>query len=1087
MSVTALFFLLFFSLSEVASTSHDGFIVTRYSMTDGLPLNSTNIVRQGPDRNLWLATYNGLLRFDGNRFTLFDTAIYPELRSNRITDMFLSKNFPGLWLMLESGGIVHYDYNEFRFFGREDGFTDRWVVVFYDLPDGRMVIGSNDGAYIYDGVGFKKMYDTPARDFYRVNDFIFNENEVWLASSAGLIHYDLKSDHARRIPFYDESVSITSIEWHPDGSPIMTSTSGVLKFTGNRLIHDPKYAHIQTPAFPTLYTHDNRIYTSGRNGVFVEIDGVVHEMTGDLDPTDTFLLTMLRTRQGRILAQFSAGEFVEFVGTHIVRTDKINGIDQYEAHRIYEDDEENVWVTLRNGGLIKLTRNPFRYIGAEIGMTSDNLLAVFKDSRNRTWIGVRNYGTYILENGTIRHLSSERVYTPIIVNAISEDKHGNVWLGSYETGIFKVAPDGDITQISLGFIGGHDSIFSMYYHEDRDLLLIGTADGLIMFNDMNGFRKDFNTSDGLPHHIIRHITSDNTGRIWVATQGNGIAVFDEESQRFSAPFNQYGLENKGVRSMYLDTELDGVWVGTESFGLYYFSDDFNGKLDTRNGLPDNVIHSISDTKDGFLWMHTNRGIFFSSKEDLIRAMQNDAVVRDIAILDTESGMRNAEGNGGVQPSVFQDQDGWLWYSTQQGLAGINPYDFNRGTDSMTLYIDRIDTQSGRWQRPAESLTLPRGDRDLILHFSGLYFTAPKRIRYQYRFVGYYDQWINVQPGVHQITFPNLPHGSYTFELRARDPAGIVMENSTSLRLTIPAMWYESYGFYASILVLIGVMIYLIIMYNLRKEYKIQEKLRQLVDERTRQYQDEKQAVIERNAIIESQKQELLKINKAKDNFIYLLGHDLRSPLQSMLGTTSILETDFDQLTKEDRHELLRVTRISFDRLNTLISNLLDWAQMDAGLVRLDIKTINLNALCRQILDVHAQSMKNKGIQGFLQIKGEIEIISDPNLLQLALRNLISNAIKFTGSGGKITLSATRSDKLTTIIVSDTGVGMDETQINNLFEIGSISTTRGTANEKGTGIGLLLVWEVIRLLNAELSIDSSAEKGTTFTIKIPDAH
>lgn len=1085
MSVSAIFLLLFLSLSESAAIGQEGFIVTRYSMADGLPLNSTNIVRQGPDRNLWLATYNGLLRFDGNRFTLFDTAFNPELRSNRITDMFLSRNFPGLWMMLESGGIVQYDFEEFRFYGRVEGFTDRWVVVFYDLPDGRMVIGSNDGAYIYDGVGFKKMYDTPNRDFYRVNDFIFNDTEVWIASSAGLIHYDLVSGNARRIPFPDESVSITSIEWHPDGSPIMTSTTGVLKYTGNRLIKDPKYLHIQTPNFPTLYAYDNRIYTSGRNGVYVEIDGIVHEMTGDLDPTDTFLLTMLRTRNGRIFAQFSAGEFAEFIGTEIIRTDKISGIDTYEAHRLFEDDENNIWVTLRNGGLVKLTGNPFRYVGAEMGMVNDNLLAVFKDSRDRTWIAVRNYGTYILENGILRQLTSDTVPPPIIVNAITEDRHGNIWLGSYETGIYRVTPDDKITQISLGFIGGHDSIFSMYYLADQDVLLIGTADGLVWFNDETGYRKDFSTSDGLPHHIIRHITTDGSGRIWVATQGNGIAVFDEGTQRFIAPFNPLGLENKGVRSMYHDMETKGIWVGTESHGLYYFLDEFIGKLDTRNGLPDNVIHSITDTRDGFLWMHTNRGIFFSSKEDLTRAMIDNSVVRDIAILDTESGMRNAEGNGGVQPSVFQDNDGWLWYSTQQGLAGINPYDFNRGTDTMTLYIDRIVTQSGRWLRPTESLTLPRGDRDLILHFSGLYFTAPKRIRYQYRFVGYYDQWINVQPGVHQITFPNLPRGSYTFELRARDPAGIVRESSTSLRLTIPALWYESYGFYASVLVMIGILIYLIIMYNLRKEYKIQEKLRQLVDERTRQYQEEKQAVVERNAIIESQKLELLKINKAKDNFIYLLGHDLRSPLQSMLGTTSILETDFDQLTKEDRHELLRVTRISFERLNTLISNLLDWAQMDAGLVSLDFKTVNLNVMCRQILDVHAQAMKNKDIEGFLHIKGELEIITDPNLLQLALRNLISNAIKFTENGGKVTLGASRSGNQTSIIVSDTGVGMDKAQIDNLFEIGSIATTRGTANEKGTGIGLLLVWEVIRLLDAELAVDSIPGKGTIFTIKISD--
>src|SRR5690606_33186828 len=157
---------------------------------------------------------------------------------------------------------------------------------------------------------------------------------------------------------------------------------------------------------------------------------------------------------------------------------------------------------------------------------------------------------------------------------------------------------------------------------------------------------------------------------------------------------------------------------------------------------------------------------------------------------------------------------------------------------------------------------------------------------------------------------------------------------------------------------IGLM-YGAIRYNLYKEYKVQEKLRALVDERTAQLKLEKQAVVERNFVIRKQSVELAKMNKAKDNFIYLLGHDMRSPLQSMLGTTSILETDYDRLSESERNELIQLTKSAFGHLNNLITNLLDWAQMDAGLVEPKFENVELNEMIRQIINLNSHALNKK--------------------------------------------------------------------------------------------------------------------------------
>ncbi len=1058
----------------------EDFVVTRYTMSDGLPINSTNIVRQSPDRYLWIATYNGLVRFNGTQFKIFDASVDSAFRSNRIRDLYVSKSVPGLWMMIESGGVIYYDYEKFRYLGEKDGFTDRWVVSVLDHPNGILLFGTNDGAYTYNGSTFRRILDPPGTQPYRVEQFAYQNDIVWMATSVGIIKYNVDTGEGTRIPLPDPDQRSFSVVVDPNGQPYFSNSTGMYTVIDNVAQRITELDYIDWPFYQYMYELDGDIYFSGYDGLYRMRNGVVTRLRGDMDFDGTGLINLTKTKSGRVFASFTAGELVEIFENRFTRFDKQYNIDQFQAHRLSEDDEGNIWIATRLGGLFKLTDNPFKYIGIEDGLSFDNMLALFEDSKGRLWMSVRDHGVFIRENGQIRKFIPPGRKPLAIVYSIAETKDGSMWFGSYEVGLFRYGTDGSFTQFRLGELGGLNTVFSLYTDRD-DGLWIGTAAGIIYFK--NGQRIDYGLDSGLEHRIVRYITQDTNGAIWVGTQGAGVARLNSETNRFEHLFKDKGMLNKPVRSIYPDSELDGIWVGTETQGLYFFSDTFSGSIGTANGLPDNVIHSIIDTKDGNLWMHTNRGIFMGSKQELIRTMREPSSRASIIIYNADSGMRNEEGNGGIQPAAILDRNGLLYFSTQSGVASISPNNIRRTPSILTLVIESVAAGNFIVLQPNEIITIPKGSRDLVIQFSGLHYTSPKRITYEYRFVGYHTEWQQVtEPN--RITFNNIPNGDYTLEIKASDVSGLINTQISSVKLSIPPNWNESMWFYAIIALGLGLMVYAFFMYNLQKEYREQEKLRALVNERTKELQQEKHLVEERNKIIEAQSAELQKASQAKDNFIYLLGHDLRSPMQAMLGTTSLLETDYDNLHPKERNQLIRMTRQAFERLNALIINLLDWAQMDAGLVKPNLKPLHLNELIREVSEIYSNALKTKKIRLFIQISEEIHCMSDVNMLKLALRNLISNAIKFSPDKSDIIVRAEVVNDILLLHVIDQGVGMSDDQISRLFEIGNVMTTSGTKDEKGSGIGLLLVWQVFKLLQADLTIDSKPGKGTHFKIKLP---
>ncbi len=233
-------------------------------------------------------------------------------------------------------------------------------------------------------------------------------------------------------------------------------------------------------------------------------------------------------------------------------------------------------------------------------------------------------------------------------------------------------------------------------------------------------------------------------------------------------------------------------------------------------------------------------------------------------------------------------------------------------------------------------------------------------------------------------------------------------------------------------------------------------------------------------------EELKELNATKDKFFSIIAHDLRSPFQVLLGFSEILSQDIEQLSQEEVKKLSKELHETIEKQYALLTDLLDWAKLQRSGMILQPKPLSVCKEVQSVIDSLAVTASLKRVVVESEIPDECSITADPNMLQLVLRNLISNSLKFTRQGGKIKINATVSVPFVEMSVEDNGVGISETDIANLFRSDVLLSTEGTAKEKGTGLGLVLCKEIVEKHGGHISVASKPGKGSKFSFTVPTA-
>ncbi|MFO8231818.1 MAG: ATP-binding protein, partial [Longimonas sp.] len=564
-----------------------------------------------------------------------------------------------------------------------------------------------------------------------------------------------------------------------------------------------------------------------------------------------------------------------------------------------------------------------------------------------------------------------------------------------------------------------------------------------------------------------HRTPD--GRLWIACRGGLVVVENGTARPVEA------LAGVPVRD--LITGPDGsLWAATETLGLVRLR---NGALDVvglEAGLPTTYLLSIIFDDLGFAWMNGRSLLYRVRTADLERAFDATTPVSiDVITLRPSDGHL---GSSHFFSRPARAPDGSLWIPSSQGVTRIDPAAYAEQFERPPhVLVEAIQTDSEEQVPTSDmsSIRLPRGERSLSMVYTALDFTAPALLRFRTQLVGLDATWRD-QGTARSAVYGGLAPGRYTFRVQARNGGG-VWSDPVEASLVVPAYFYET-GWFAFLCIL-GLLAALGGGLHLREQtqQRRRQHLEAVVDERTRQLQSEKETVA-------SQARRLQTLDTAKSAFFSNVSHEFRTPLTLILGPLDDLKSGLYGALPTPMAPQVHLARRNARRMLDLVNQILDVARLEAGRTQLQVRPFELCAFVVGIADLFQALATRKSID--LDVDRplhSVEVVADPMQLEKVVVNLLSNALKFTPTGGAVRVTITARHGIARVSVQDSGPGIPADDIPHIFD--RFYRVGGAMQmHPGTGIGLALAKEIMDLHEGTLTVESERGAGSTFTLTLP---
>jgi signal transduction histidine kinase len=368
------------------------------------------------------------------------------------------------------------------------------------------------------------------------------------------------------------------------------------------------------------------------------------------------------------------------------------------------------------------------------------------------------------------------------------------------------------------------------------------------------------------------------------------------------------------------------------------------------------------------------------------------------------------------------------------------------------------------------MTLDYKENNISFRFSVLNYSAPEKVIYSYKLDGFDAEWQTTDSDYRIATYTNLNPGTYNFQVKAKNQGCDWPEHFASVTIDIKPPFWQTSWFIISLVFIILFLAYMFYYIRISALKKQKQVLENAVNKKTSEL---KHTV---NQLVETQ--------QTKDKLFSIIAHDLINPLNSIMGLSEVLMEDSENSKTENQTEIVRNINRSSNELYDLLENLLQWSRAERGLLKYSPEKVFIKKEIEKNLSLLNLSAKRKNIEIDIQMPDyECTVKADQRLLNTIIRNLVSNAIKFTPEYGKIIIKAERKEHHYIVSIIDNGIGISQENIKRLFQKESSVSTSGTNNEKGTGLGLVLVKELIEKQNGRLFVQSEVGKGSTFSFTL----
>jgi ligand-binding sensor domain-containing protein/signal transduction histidine kinase len=710
----------------------------KWTVDDGLPQNTVIALTQTRDGYLWLATSDGLVRFDGRRFKVFNRGNTPGMASNRLLSLREDRGGT-LWIGGELGILMRYRNGEVTSYGVKDGIPEDNIIHIDEDTDGYLWLTGRVFSIARWRDGEIKVYNPKELLPGRIGHLKADDKSWWSVDEKGLHLFS-----RGRILTYTKEDGLPTLEVraiYPDQRDTiwLTTKAGLVRLS------------------------------EGRMRVFTVADGLSNNDIGGYVGED---------RKGRL-----------WFGGGVIAVLSDGATTTFPPHRatsfyFYEDRENTIWIGDAEG-LIRVREPGIEMLLLREGRIKDWAYAIREDRVGAVWVGLWGGGLFRYQGGRFTNylpsdqpgLFSERV------TALLEDRAGRIWVGT----------EGGVGRFENGrlmpFQGDRDLRDTWAIHEDRaGDFWFGTANGLKRMS--SGVFTSYTTREGLPHNHIKAILETRTGALWIGTY-DGVARFENGGLTTFATFG--GAPSGQIRSLYEDDE-GTIWIGSYDNGLTRWKGGRFTRYTTSEGLYDNGVFHILEDDRGYLWMSCNRGIYRVSKKVLDDFAEGRARTIASTNFGKQDGMLNLECNGGRQPSGWKTRDGRLLFPTMEGVAVIDPARFPINSLPPGVEIEGCRVN----QRPVkfgEDLTIVPGEDYIEIDYTGISFVRSDQVRFRHRLSGWDTDWI--EAGNRRTAYYNyIAPGEYVFTVLAANSDGVWNERGRSLRIIVKPRVWQTWWFWS---------------------------------------------------------------------------------------------------------------------------------------------------------------------------------------------------------------------------------------------------------------------------------------------------
>jgi ligand-binding sensor domain-containing protein/signal transduction histidine kinase len=752
------------------------FTVNSWGVEQGLPQSSVSSVIQTKDGYLWLGTLNGLVRFDGNGFTIFDKNSAPGLNNDRIVCLFEDSR-TNLWVGTDAGGVALVN----------DGKIQNFEIG-HGGHEGRLVSACEDstgGIWFYTADSYLAHYQSGKLDFLNLN---FNPSAICriiAAEKSGPLWIgEGWVENGRNISFL---FSFRPANFHPPALVIDQNIDQCIQ--AQRLDY---------------------LLASRRGGTWRLIDGRVQKWNSTQLEKDfgaypwtnatTIVTAACEDKDGNlIIGTLGEGVFWYEPDGKYRQISKAQGLSSDFVLSLCVDRGGNLWVGTDGDGLNRVKRKIFN-TPAELRTLAAQ--SVSEDDRGGLWTAFNAHGVSYWFTSSAQDFGVSRNQSAWTVLV---DHRQQVWVGTLDEGLFQFQTNHFIPAPNAEKIG--QQIFALFETRGGQLWA-GTQNGLARRDGQNW--KMFTARDGLSENVVRAMAEDAEGNLWVGTENHGLNFF-KEGKFISYHAQDNGLPGDNISCLYADK--DGVlWVGTAGHGLARFQNGKWTRYSTENGLASDSISYLIEDEAGYLWIGSNMGLMRIQKKSLNDFADETTNSISCRTFTETDGLPTRECTAGSQPAAILAHDGKLFFPTTKGLVSVNPAELKPNSQPPLVMIESVKVD-GREQKTnalssvwSESVVIPPGREQLEIDYTALNFSAPDAVRFKYRLEGRDNAWTDAR-AERVANYSNLSPGHYQFHVVAFNEDGVPNETGGILDITVqPQFWQTNWFRAAGILCLLGIVI-----------------------------------------------------------------------------------------------------------------------------------------------------------------------------------------------------------------------------------------------------------------------------------------